>query len=381
MSIPELISQPSNSSTPTTASVAGSTQAGVESPLATDFFPRRFLRGGHLQTIAGNFFRRFNGLPEPEERLFELEPDVQLLCHCHWQPEPRTKLTLLIVHGLEGSSNSRYVIGTGSRAWREGWNVVRMNIRGCGGTEHLSSTLYHSGLSQDVEKLVAAMIAGEGLQRIALVGFSMGGNQVLRAAGRWGTAHPPQVVAVAAVSPSCDLALSSDRLHRPDNRVYEWWFVQSLRRSFRRKAALWPGKFDPALLAHVRSVRDFDQHITARYMGFAGADDYYDQSSSMHVLDRIALPALVVHADDDPFIVISEESRRKLEANPNVTFLHTRHGGHCAFLAARSPDRGVPGKPAVGLLGLSDDGHWAERKIVEFLAQVKTEEGAGHGSR
>ena len=351
MSSPEPITQSSNSAH--SASVAP-----ANAPLANDFVPRRFLRGGHLQTIAGNFIRRPNGLPEPEERLFEIEPEVRVLCHCHWQPEPRERLTLLIVHGLEGSSNSRYVIGTGSRAWQRGWNVVRMNIRGCGGTEHLSSTLYHSGLSQDVEKLVAAMTATEGLQRIALVGFSMGGNQVLRAAGRWGTAPPPQVVAIAAVSPSCDLALSSDRLHQPVNRIYEWWFVQSLRRSFLRKAALRPGSFDPALLRHVRSVRDFDEHITARYMGFAGADDYYDKASSMHLLDRIAIPALVIHAEDDPFIVISEASRRKLEANPKVTFLHTRHGGHCAFLADPAGDG-------------SDDGHWAERKIVEFLAQVE----------
>jgi uncharacterized protein len=364
MSSPELISQ----------------QPSKLAAVVNDFVPRRFLRGGHLQTIAGNFLRRINGLPEPHEQLFEIEPGVRLLCHCNWQPEPQSKLTLLIVHGLEGSSRSRYVIGTGSRAWRQGWNVVRMNIRGCGGTEHLSSTLYHSGLSQDVEHLVAAMSA-EGLQRIALVGFSMGGNQVLRAAGRWGESAPPQVVAVAAVSPACDLALSSDRLHQPDNRLYEWWFVQSLRRSFRRKAALWPGKFDTALLEHVRSVRDFDEHITARYMGFCGADDYYDKASSMHVLDRIAVPALVVHADDDPFIVISEASRRKLAANPKITFLNTRHGGHCAFLAAPSRHGGMPGEPPVGLPGLTDDGRWAERKIVEFLARVEQGNAANHGSR
>ena len=126
------------------------------------------------------------GFPQPEERLFQIEQEVQILCHCHWQAERQKRLTLMIVHGLEGSSNSQYVIGTGNRAWARGWNVVRMNIRGCGGTEHLSSTLYHSGLSQDVEKLVADMIASDGLQRVALAGFSMGGNQVLRAVGRWG---------------------------------------------------------------------------------------------------------------------------------------------------------------------------------------------------
>jgi hypothetical protein len=325
---------------------------------ANDFVPRRFLRGGNAQTIAGNFIQRANGLPEPEERLCEIEPGVRILCDCHWQPERQDRLTLILVHGLEGSSKSRYVIGTGSRAWRQGCNVVRMNIRGCGGTEHLSSTLYHSGLSQDVEKLVAELTASEGLRRVALVGFSMGGNQVLRALGRWGTQAPPEVVAAAVVSPACDLAMSSDRIHEPANRMYEWWFMRSLRRSFRRKAELWPGRFDPALLKGVRSVRDFDEHITARYMGFAGSADYYDKASASHVLERIAVPTLVIHSDDDPFIVMSAESQRKFEENPNVTFLHTKHGGHCAFI-------GEPAKDG------SDDGHWAERKIVEFMTQTE----------
>jgi hypothetical protein len=323
--------------------------------VANGFIPRRFLRGGNAQTIAGNFLKRANALPEPEERLFQIEQDVQILCHCHWQPERRERLTLMIVHGLEGSSNSQYVIGTGSRAWAQGWNVVRMNIRGCGGTEQLSSTLYHSGLSQDVEKLVCEMIASDGLQRVALAGFSMGGNQVLRAVGTWGKNAPPQVIAAANVSPACDLALSSDRIHALANSVYEWWFLLSLRKSFRRKSQLWPGRYDPSLLKHVHSVRDFDEHITARYMGFTGADDYYDKASSSHVLDRIAIPTLVVHSDDDPFVVLSSESQRKLKQNPNITFLHTKHGGHCAFI----------GKP-VG----NDDGRWAERRVIEFLAQV-----------
>ena len=336
--------------------------------VVNDFVPRRFLRGGHAQTIAGNFMRRANGLPEAEERLCEIEPEVRILCDCHWQPERQGRLTLIIVHGLEGSSKSRYVIGTGSRAWRQGWNVVRMNIRGCGGTEHLSSTLYHSGLSQDVEKLVAELTASEGLRRVALVGFSMGGNQVLRALGRWGTEAPAEVVAAAVVSPSCDLALSSDRIHEPANRVYEWWFLQSLRRSYLRKAALWPGRFDPALLKGVHSVREFDDRITARYMGFAGAADYYDKASSSHVLERIAVPTLVIHADDDPFIVLSAESQRKLETNPNVTLLHTKHGGHCAFICEPGTDG-------------SDGGHWAERKIVEFMSRLEATHLETTGSR
>lgn len=327
-------------------------------PFASEFVPRRFLRGGNAQTIAGNFLKRATGLPEPEERLFQIEQEVRILCHCHWQAERQKRLTLMIVHGLEGSSNSHYVIGTGSRAWARGWNVVRMNIRGCGGTEHLSATLYHSGLSQDVEKLVAEMIASDGLQRVALAGFSMGGNQVLRAVGQWGTHTPPELIGAAVVSPACDLAISADRIHEAANALYEWWFLISLRKSFRRRSELWPGRYDPALLKNVYSVRDFDEHITARYMGFTGAADYYDKASSSHVLERIAVPTLVIHSDDDPFIVISAQSQRKLTENPNVTFLHTRHGGHCAFLAEPSADG-------------RDDGRWAERKMIEFLAQME----------
>jgi predicted alpha/beta-fold hydrolase len=327
--------------------------------IANDFVPRRFLRGGNAQTIAGNFLPRLNRLPVAEERLFQIAQEVQILCHCNWQPERQKRLTLMIVHGLEGSSNSRYVIGTGNRAWARGWNVVRMNIRGCGGTEHLSATLYHSGLSEDVEKIVTEMIASDGLQRVALAGFSMGGNQVLRAVGLWGTNAPGQSIAAATVSPACDLAISSDRIHEAAHSLYEWWFLRSLRKSFQRKCALWPGRYDPALLRNVHSVRDFDEHITARYMGFAGAADYYDKASSSHVLERIAIPTLVIHSDDDPFVVMSAESQRKLSENKNVTFLSTMHGGHCGFIGEPSADG-------------SDDGRWAERKIIEFLARVES---------
>jgi predicted alpha/beta-fold hydrolase len=329
--------------------------------IANDFVPRRFLRGGNAQTIAGNFMKRANKLLEPEDRLFQIEEDVQVLCHCHWQSKRQKCLTLIIVHGLEGSSNSGYVIGTSNRAWARGWNVVRMNIRGCGGTEHLSSTLYHSGLSQDVDKLVVDMIASDGLQRVALAGFSMGGNHVMRALGTWGTNTPPELIGAATVSPSCDLAISSDRIHEAAYAIYERWFLISLRKSFRRKSELWPGRYDLALLKNVHSMRDFDEHITARYMGFAGAADYYDKASSSRVLDHIAIPTLVIHADDDPFIVISEESQRKLAENPKITFLNTRHGGHCAFIGKPSADG-------------RDDGRWAERKIIDFLAQAEASE-------
>src|SRR6266852_5173849 len=169
------------------------------------FVPRRFLRNGHAQTLAGNFLPRKNVLPAAEAQYFQIEDEVRILCHCHWQPEPEYRPTLLIVHGLEGSSLSQYVIGTGSKAWIAGMNIVRMNMRNCGGTERLTPTLYHSGLSADLGAVVGELIREDKLERIFLAGFSMGGNITLKLAGEWSGEAPPEVRAVAAVSPAMDL--------------------------------------------------------------------------------------------------------------------------------------------------------------------------------
>src|SRR3954452_1635557 len=183
----------------------GATGISDGRPCPSDFVPRRGLRGGHRQTLAGNFLPRENRLPAPEDRLFSVEAEVQVLCHCHWQPDRSSRATLGIVHGLEGSSESQYVIGTGGKAWTAGMNVVRMNMRNCGGTEELSATLYNSSMSADVGAVVRALIAEENLRSLALAGFSMGGNLVLKLAGEWGHQGPPEVRAVAAVSPAVDL--------------------------------------------------------------------------------------------------------------------------------------------------------------------------------
>ncbi len=322
--------------------------------LAEPFVPRRGLIGGHLQTLVGNFLKRQNGLPQPEERLFQVDEDVQVLCHCHWQSDRRSTLTLMIVHGLEGSSDSQYVIGTGTKAWQRGWNVVRMNVRNCGGTEKLAPTLYHSGLSDDIRGVVVSLLEQDKLEHFALAGFSMGGNQVLKLAGEWGSEAPKQLAAVCGISPACDLSVSADELHKPYNRIYEWWFLLGLFKRYRRKAELFSGRFDPAAIKGVRSIRDFDEKVTARYMGFAGAEDYYTRASSSRVVDRIAVPTLVLHSDDDPFIVLTPQTEAKLRANPHVTYIATEHGGHCAFLA--DPN--------------GYDGRWAEKMIVEFCARA-----------
>jgi predicted alpha/beta-fold hydrolase len=314
---------------------------------------RRGLRGGHLQTLASFFLPRRIPLPSAEKRLIEVEPGVKLLCHCHWQTDRENALTVIIVHGLEGSSESQYMLGIAAKGLAAGMNVVRMNQRNCGGTDDLSATLYHSGRSQDIAAVAQNLLHQDRISRFALAGFSMGGNLVLKLAGEWGREAPPQFRAVVAVCPSMNLAASADALHLRANRLYEYYFMWQLRRRLRAKARLFPMAFDISRLRGVTTLRDFDDKITAYYCGFEGASDYYERSAAANVIDRIAVPTLILHAANDPFIRILPETRQRILSNPNIIFVETEDGGHCSFLA--KPD--------------GDDGRWAERRVVEFLRE------------
>ncbi len=305
-----------------------------------EFVPRRGLLNGHLQTIVGNF------LPRPAFRLMSVTETVEVdsadgskvLCHCHWHPgeDASRRLTVVMVHGLEGSSDSRYIQGLSARAWNAGCNVVRMNMRNCSDSDVLTPTLYHSGLSDDVGAVVDHYAKRFGLQRVALVGYSMGGNLVLKLAGEWEARAP--LCSVAAVCPAIDLAAGSDALHEPANRLYEWHFLRRL-------------MYEMQGIGPIRSLREFDDKIVARYCGFSDADDYYYRAAAARVVDRIAVPTLILLAIDDPFIRLTAETRAKILANPNIHFVETSHGGHCAYLGTE------PG----------NDIHWAESTIIRYL--------------
>ena len=349
------------------------------------FVPHRLLRSPDAQTIASWLLPRRNLLPAAEPRLFSVEPDVEVLCRCHWQPQRQQALTVVLVHGLEGSSESQYIVGTANKAWAARMNVVRMNMRNCGGTERLGPTLYHSGMSSDVGAVMRTLIEQDGLAHVALCGFSMGGNLVLKLAGELGRdrAAPPQLIAVAGVSPAVDLGPSADALNLRRNRLYEWNFVWHLRQSVRRKAEAFPGRYDLAKLAGVWSVRGFDDKVTAPYSGFTGADDYYTRSSASRILEHIAVPTLILHATDDPFIRLREETRAKIAANPHIRFIETAHGGHCGFLAERNGRQGcadagrAPRLSAVGSpahAALPEPDRWAEQQVIQFFRNPATHE-------
>jgi predicted alpha/beta-fold hydrolase len=243
-------------------------------------------------------------------------------------------------------------VGTASKAFAAGMNVVRMNVRGCGGSETLGASLYHSGLCADVGEVVRDLIRRDALSRLAIAGFSMGGNMVLKLAGEWGTDPPQEVRAIAAVSPGMDLSASADALHLGMNRIYELRFLVSLWRSLNRKSKLYPQLCRRPSWQSLRSIRAFDDRITAPTFGFHGAEDYYTRASATPLIGRISVPTLVIHASDDPFVRLLPSTIAALRANPKVRLLETAHGGHCGFLAEAN----------------GYDGRWAERQIVEFFA-------------
>ncbi len=319
-----------------------------------DYVAPPALRNGHRMTIfAWARPRKFPRLPEPVDRVFDVAPRTKLLARCHWQAACRHHPTLLLLHGLEGSADAHYMRGIADKAWARGFNIVRLNQRNCGGTDHLAEGVYHSGLTADPMTVIHELIEEDGLQSIAVAGYSLGGNLTLRMAGEYGLAAPPQVKAFAAVSPTLDLAACVRALERAPNWIYQWNFVRDLKKRVRRKAELYPGIYSTEPLRTLRTVREFDDAYTAPMSGFTDAADYYHRASALRLIDRAVLPTLIITADDDPFIPVDQFRLPAVSGNPHVKVIVTRHGGHCGFIEAGG-HRGA------------DDGYWAERTVVRF---------------
>lgn len=322
-----------------------------------EFKPLALLRNPHLMTIAAVYWpRKFSALPPSVPRLFEIEPGTQVLAKCHWQENPREHPTLIVLHGLEGSSESNYMLGTAEKAWQAGFNAVRLNQRNCGGTENLTPTLYHSGMSGDIRAVILELIQRDRLPEIFAAGFSMGGNLILKMAGESGDAVPPELRAVVVVAPAFDLAACADALAELQNFIYEHHFVHGLKKRMRLKARLFPGKFPLDGLNAVRTVREFDEVITARFSGFKGADDYYARSSARRVIAGIRRPALMLAAQDDPFVPFAPFQDPAIPANQNITLIAPEHGGHCAFISKEG----------------GEERFWAEARVIEFCKSLSS---------
>ena len=322
---------------------------------AKPFVPHRIFSNGHLQTLSAYFWPgrfRLRDLTGDEERLFQVAPDAQVLARCRWQPARADRPTLLLWHGMEGSTSSAYMLTTATKAFAAGFNVVRFNVRNCGDTNHLTPTLYHAGLTDDVRVILRELIEGDGLKRILAAGFSLGGNMILKTGGEYGNQPPPELKGLCAISPSVDLRASATCISQPRNWIYQRSFLGRLKQRMRDKARLFPELYDDQDLPSIRSIEEFDNRFVAPAFGFADANDYYAKASSLPYIERIRIPTLIIHAQDDPFIPFAPLRSPAVAANPYVLLLAPERGGHVAFISANGND---------------EDRFWAENRLIQFL--------------
>ncbi len=322
------------------------------------FVPHPRFTSGHAQTFGAyywprGFMKRAHRADEP--RIFEVEPGVRVLAHCRWQKDKLAHPTMILVHGLEGANTSVYMLGTAEKGFSAGFNVVRLNLRNCGKTEHLTPTLYHAGLISDLRVILKELIERDGLSNIFIAGFSMGGNMSLMLAGVDADEIPRELAGVCAASPTIDLSSCVEAIEWQANRLYKWSFLRSMKNRVRRKRKLFPELYDTKGLSRIRKLREFDERYTRVGGGYGSVEEYYERASSFHVIRDIRTPALVIHAQDDPFVPFHPFRDPSITENPYLIFLAPEHGGHVGFIGGDNN---------------REDRFWMENRVVEFCKLV-----------
>jgi predicted alpha/beta-fold hydrolase len=301
--------------------------------LTADFLP--LFHNSHLATIAGNYWRRqIDDVRYPAARVeYKVAPDTSVVAYEH-QPASQSRGQIVLLHGLEGSSHGGYMVSFTQTALQNGFGVHRLNMRSCGNTEHLSSTMYHSGLTSDTLHVLRS-IQARNLGPLFLVGFSLGGNVALKLAGE--LRRSDLLTAVCAVSTPIDLACAVRAIDRPKNVIYARRFLSRLKERVRRKHATQPNLYPLDGLEKVRSIWAFDDRYTAPLFGFGTAANYYATQSSARFLEYIEIPTLVVTAQDDPLVPFEMYCRKVFQDNPALTLVAPKYGGHLGFLSRTRP--------------------------------------------
>jgi predicted alpha/beta-fold hydrolase len=302
------------------------------------------LFNGHLQTIYPALFRKLS--PPPVKKATLHLEDGDFLDYDHWQ-NGSDKL-VIISHGLEGDSRRPYVLGMAHAYYREGYDVVAWNYRGCSGRVNKKPRLYHSGATDDLDAVVNAF--KDKFNKIILIGFSLGGNLTLKYLGE--NRDYSKISTAVTFSVPLDLRSGSLALSSPKNLIYEKRFLRALRKKVKLKSEQFPEVFDVSLLQKIRTLYQFDDRITAPIHGFANADDYYERCSSRFFLDNIRVPTLIVNALNDPLLTDVTLNPKLGSDNPNLTYELTRKGGHCGF----------------GYLAGNKE-YWSERRALQFTNQ------------
>jgi predicted alpha/beta-fold hydrolase len=261
---------------------------------------------------------------------------------------------VVVLHGLEGSSRSKYALQTYRAIHDAGARAVGLNFRGCSGELNRLPRSYHSGETEDLAFVLERLRERTDVP-MGLIGFSLGGNILLKFLGERGEAARDLVAAASVISVPYDLAAGALFLQRPGGWIYRSFLLRKLRRKIKAKRALLPKTLEIDRIARARSFHAFDDAATAPLHGFAGADDYYARSSSRSFLESIRVPTMLIHALDDPFVPGHAVPHDEVRRNPYLVSRFSRDGGHVGFVSGAAPWR------------LS---FWAEKEAARFVTSI-----------
>ncbi len=353
---------------------AGGVPAGLGAFEPTPFQPHPRLRHAHFQTIAGELWpRKLPAIHQAwreacREEILALPDGDRVVAYFHLQPDDpgRKRPVVLHLHGLEGSAEASYQRGLSAKTFAAGFHSVRLNFRNCGDHEELARGFYFGAKTEEVESALGHLHRDWGFERIMATGVSLGGNMLLHYLADLGDRPPPWLIGAAAVSPPIEMADTCEALLHGWNRIYDVFFLVMLYRKLVRKVRLSPG--GEALREYVRicrklrSLKDFDDKITARLGGYENGAAYYVAGSSGPRLGAIRVPTLVIHAQDDPFLPFAmfERHKDRIAANPWLTTAFPQHGGHVGFWSAPDYPRPEPWC----------DERWSENEAVRFLSAI-----------
>lgn len=316
------------------------------------FQPPPWLRSGHLQTLAASrWVREFPWGWKQSSRVFLDLKDGSRVSLVTVVRKPGAP-TLVAFHGMGGSSQSGYMLAFSHKAYSLGWNSVLVDLYNVNSQLH-HPKIFHAGCSTDCREILERLVDEPEFGPLMVVGVSMGGNILLKTLGEWGHDTPDEVLAAATLSPLMDLEKGCSRLDHPANSLYRWYFLKRLKELTRRRASLLEGLVDLERLWKIRSIRDFDDLVTAPLGGFRGAADYYSRSSSARWIGKIRIPTVIIHSEDDPLLPWEPLVEPEVKSNPYLFTRLTEHGGHVGF---------IEGGEANGW-----DRSWAENRILDYL--------------
>jgi predicted alpha/beta-fold hydrolase len=319
---------------------------------APEFRPAWWLRGSHRQTV---WRRLFDSAPPPlyrRERFETSDGDFVDLDWLESKDRSGERPLVIVLHGLEGSSQSPYVPGLLREASRRGWDGVAMNFRSCSGELNRLPRFYHSGETEDLNEVVSSLIARWPGRPIGLVGYSLGGNVLLKWLGERGEKAPESLRAAVAVSVPFDLAAAAHRIDHGIHRIYGQVFLRTLKQKALMKVRRYPGLLDPKAVVQSQTFAEFDNCVTAPLHGFANARDYWTRASATPWLEEIRRPTLMLSAYDDPFLPARCLPHDAAARSRWLTAEFTPYGGHVGFVEGRWPGAVT---------------YWVDRRVMDYM--------------